>query len=185
MSARRAGSRPPGAACSRRAAVLTGSPVTSRWPAVGSPATTSPVWTPVRFASRTPHVALQLVVEPLQRARMLAAARTARSASSSWTVGSPKTAMMASPMNFSMVPPWRLELRAHRIEVARHELPQRLGVESLAEVGRPSQVREDDGDGLADLLAAGAGGASGAPQYPQRRKRSGFSSPQLGQRTMT
>ena len=32
---------------------------------------------------------------------------TARSASSSWTVGSPKTAMIASPMYFSTVPPCR------------------------------------------------------------------------------
>ena len=37
---------------------------------------------------------------------MPTAARTARRASSSWTTGSPKTAMIASPMNFSMVPPW-------------------------------------------------------------------------------
>ncbi len=38
---------------------------------------------------------------------MSAAARTARSASSSWTCGTPNTAMTASPMNFSTVPPWR------------------------------------------------------------------------------
>jgi hypothetical protein len=29
-------------------------------------------------------------------------------ASSSWAVGVPHTAMTASPMNFSTVPPWRL-----------------------------------------------------------------------------
>ena len=34
-------------------------------------------------------------------------ARTARRASSSWTTGTPKTAITASPMNFSTVPPWR------------------------------------------------------------------------------
>ena len=33
------------------------------------------------------------------------AARTARSASSSWAIGAPHTAMTASPMNFSTVPP--------------------------------------------------------------------------------
>ncbi len=38
---------------------------------------------------------------------MSAAARTARKASSSWTTGTPKTAITASPMNFSTVPPWR------------------------------------------------------------------------------
>ena len=35
------------------------------------------------------------------------AARTARSASSSCSRGRPKTAMIASPMYFSIVPPWR------------------------------------------------------------------------------
>ena len=39
--------------------------------------------------------------------RISTAARTALSASSSWTWGTPKTAMTASPMNFSTVPPWR------------------------------------------------------------------------------
>ena len=38
--------------------------------------------------------------------RILAAARTARCASSSCIRGSPKTAMIASPMYFSIVPPW-------------------------------------------------------------------------------
>ena len=33
------------------------------------------------------------------------AARTARSASSSWAIGAPQTAITASPMNFSTVPP--------------------------------------------------------------------------------
>ena len=38
---------------------------------------------------------------------MSAAARTARIASSSWVVGIPNTAITASPMNFSTVPPCR------------------------------------------------------------------------------
>ena len=38
---------------------------------------------------------------------MSSAARTARSASSSRTVGMPNTAITASPMYFSTVPPWR------------------------------------------------------------------------------
>jgi hypothetical protein len=40
--------------------------------------------------------------------RMPAAARTARSASSSCCTGRPNTAMMASPMYFSILPPWRV-----------------------------------------------------------------------------
>jgi len=38
---------------------------------------------------------------------MSTAARTARRASSSCTCGTPNTAITASPMNFSTVPPWR------------------------------------------------------------------------------
>ena len=44
-----------------------------------------------------------------------------------------------------------LERRLHRIEVAPHHAPQRLGVEQLAERGRAGDVREDDGDHLARL----------------------------------
>jgi hypothetical protein len=39
---------------------------------------------------------------------MPCAARTARSASSSWARGRPKTAMIASPMYFSILPAWRV-----------------------------------------------------------------------------
>ncbi|OLE30652.1 MAG: hypothetical protein AUG43_02675 [Actinobacteria bacterium 13_1_20CM_3_68_10] len=39
--------------------------------------------------------------------RIAIAARTARSGSSSWAIGAPKSATTASPMNFSTVPPWR------------------------------------------------------------------------------
>ena len=37
--------------------------------------------------------------------RIAIAVRTARSASSSWAIGAPNTAITASPMNFSTVPP--------------------------------------------------------------------------------
>ena len=86
---------PDGAACSRRAATLTASPVTSVSPS--PPTTTSPVLTPMRASSPCSAIA----------ARISAAARTARSASSSCETGIPKTAMTASPTNFSTVPPCR------------------------------------------------------------------------------
>ena len=82
-----------GAACSRRAATLTASPVTSVSPS--PPTTTSPVLTPMRASSPCSEIA-GLISE---------AARTARSASSSCETGIPKTAMTASPTNFSTVPP--------------------------------------------------------------------------------
>ena len=94
-----------GAACSRRAATLTASPVTSRWPVDGSPATTSPVFTPVRTVRRTPQCRSSSSFSTACACCMPAAARTARSASSSCSLGRPNTAMIASPMNFSTTPP--------------------------------------------------------------------------------
>ena len=45
-----------------------------------------------------------------------------------------------------------LELGAHRVEVARHDLPERLRVELLAHARRALEVREDDRHGLPKLL---------------------------------
>ena len=50
---------------------------------------------------------VELVVERVQRGQHPDAARTARSASSSWETGTPKNATTASPMNLSTRPPWR------------------------------------------------------------------------------
>ena len=97
-----------GAACSRRAATLTVSPVTSRCRVPASlEAITVPVLTPVRFASVTPQFFSSSTFSTSRRSFISSAPRTARSASSSWAVGMPNTAMIASPMNFSTVPPWR------------------------------------------------------------------------------
>jgi hypothetical protein len=41
------------------------------------------------------------------QSRIASAARTARSGSSSWEAGAPNSAITASPMNFSTVPPNR------------------------------------------------------------------------------
>ena len=48
-------------------------------------------------------------ISPIARtaSRISSAARNARSASSSCTAGIPNTAMSASPITFSTVPPWR------------------------------------------------------------------------------
>ena len=84
---------PFGALCSSRAATLTASPVTSVSPS--PPTTTSPVLIPIRASSPCSAIA----------SRISAAARTARSASSSCAVGIPNTAITASPTNFSTEPP--------------------------------------------------------------------------------
>jgi len=80
------------AACSSRAATFTASPVARR---SAVPVTTSPVVSPMRACTRSSGSA----------SRISSAARHARKASSSWTCGTPNTAITASPMNFSTVPP--------------------------------------------------------------------------------
>ena len=50
--------------------------------------------------------------------------------------GTPKTAITASPMNFSTVPPCRSSTGAHLVEVLEHHAPQRLRVDPLAEARR-------------------------------------------------
>jgi hypothetical protein len=94
------------AACSSRAARLTASPTTRAPPRPGSPAITSPVSTPVCGSSRTRHRGHSSWLRRPRAACMSLAALTARRASSSWAAGMPKTAMIASPANFSTVPPW-------------------------------------------------------------------------------
>jgi len=85
---------PGSAACSSRAATFTASPVAKR---SSVPVTTSPVLTPMR--PRTPSSG--------NASRISTAARHARNASSSCTTGTPNTAITASPMNFSTLPPCR------------------------------------------------------------------------------
>ncbi len=90
------------AACWSRAATFTASPVTSESAAVWSrAATTSPDCRPSRIGRRSPSWASSRT-----RSRISRAADRARPASSSCATGSPNTAMTASPMNFSSVPPW-------------------------------------------------------------------------------
>ena len=67
-----------------------------------SSTTASPVFTPTRTDSAS---GASAVVQLLDRLQDRNPARTARSASSSCATGAPNTAMTASPMNFSTVPP--------------------------------------------------------------------------------
>ena len=84
-----------------RAAVVIASPVTARSPVpvARAAATTSPVARPIRTSSGSPPSSGSSSV-----ARIANAARAARTGSSSWACGQPKTANTASPMNFSRVP---------------------------------------------------------------------------------
>ncbi len=85
-----------------REAVFTRSPATI--PSRSAPIVTaaSPVRTPTR--ARRPSAPSSSPSDEMAATRS-SAARTARSASSSVAVGVPQTAITASPMNFSTVPP--------------------------------------------------------------------------------
>ena len=92
--------------CSITVEVSTGSPRSTCWPLSALPNVTSPVATPVRTTSRTPQPCSSSSFRTASARCDSAAASRARSGSSSWRKGSPKTATIASPMIFSMVPPW-------------------------------------------------------------------------------
>src|SRR4051794_20042371 len=111
---------------------------------------------------------------------MSVAARTARSASSSCTRGRPNTAMIASPMYFSITPPcrWRMSRISakYRCITSRSDSGSMLSpraVESFRSQKTTVTVLRTSG--------VGADGASGVPQKPHSLNRSGFSSPQSGQ----
>ena len=89
------------------------------------------------------------------------AARTARSESSSVATGVPQTAITASPMNFSTVPPYRSMMSARDLEVLREELARLLGVASLGRGREADEVGEEDGDEAA--LGRGCAQLRGRP----------------------
>ena len=96
-----------GAALCSREAVLSTSPAASCSPCSGRAfrlTSASPVAAPTRTDS--PSDGSSAFSSEIA-SRTASAARTARSASSSWAIGAPKTATTASPMNFSTVPPKR------------------------------------------------------------------------------
>ena len=85
--------------------MFTTSPATSPSPCSGrapSATTASPDSTPTRTAKLS---SASSWFRSAIASKMRKPARTARSGSSSWATGAPKTAITASPMNFSTVPP--------------------------------------------------------------------------------
>ncbi len=85
-----------------REAVFTRSPATMPWPSAPMVTAASPVSTPARAFRSGALTSWPMASTASTRSR---AARTARSASSSRATGVPHTAITASPMNFSTVPP--------------------------------------------------------------------------------
>ncbi len=172
---------PTGAADCRRAAVFTTSPVTMPSPRSGrapSATTASPVVTAARTASSRPSSRNSSMVSRIRRPE-----RTARSASSSCATGAPKTAMTASPMNFSTVPPNRSMSALTRSWYGRSVARTSSGSARSDRFVKPTRSTKRT-ETTFRSSPAGASLASDCPQARQKRARSGFSSPQCGQVSM-
>ena len=146
----------PGAATDcRRDATFTMSPSgpLARSPA-RSPVTTTPLLTPLCIANDRPVRASKSGRISSTAAWRSSAARTARSASSSWTTGSPNTASTASPINLSMRPPYFSDDLARSLVDAAHQLANDFRIEVLGHLGVARRVGEQDRD-LPPLLGAG------------------------------
>jgi hypothetical protein len=161
--------------------VFTTSPATMLSPRSGrAPTATSasPVFTPTR-TDRSSSGRLRLISSMAWVIRRLA--RTARSASSSCATGAPNTAMTASPMNFSTVPPNRSISCLATSWKARSVSRTSSGSarSDLAVNPTKSQNRTET-----TFRSSGwaAGCASRADPHPeQKRDPSGFCCPQVGQ----
>ena len=174
---------PGSAACCRRAATVTASPVARLPPALASPTTAVPVLTPTRISISTPRSVRRSSLSEASVIVISAAARTARMPSSSWTTGTPKTATTASPMNFSTDPPCRsrtaLMESNHRPMIERNASGSRRSP-------RPVEPVTSANTTVTTLRAsrAASGTASVAPHDMQNRATSGFGVEQLGQATI-
>ena len=115
------------------------------------------------------------------RSCILSAARTARIASSSWAVGTPKTAMTASPMNFSTVPPSRVisSLMAAKNSV----ICVRTSSGCMSSARRVELTTSANSTVTSLSISSGASAVvtTGAPHEGQKRAESGRPSPQAEQ----
>ena len=189
---------PGGATDWRRDAVFTRSPATMPCPTAPIMTAASPVSTPARASIPGPSA--------LTAWTSSSPARTARSASSSCAVGAPQTAITASPMNFSTVPPYRAitsDARSkYRPSTARTSSASRSsakGVNPTRSANRIDTTRRSvDGPGraadpaaaeppyvgpgvVAPVCPALAGRA--AAQSPQKASPGSFGAPHAGQAT--
>src|SRR6478672_2174713 len=116
---------------------------------------------------------------------MSAVARTARSASSSCATGMPKTAITASPMNFSTVPPCRSI--ASVIAAKYRDITRRIASGSNRSPSAVDPVTSQKITVTVFLTSpatAAADSGRGWPQALQNLAPSGLSAPQFGQAAM-
>src|SRR6266705_7980 len=172
-----------------RLAVLTRSPATMPSPCAARFTVASPVRTPA--LARRPGAPTSAPSAETTSTRSIAA-RTARSASSSLATGVPHTAMRASPMNFSTVPPYReitvRQLSKYRDSRSRTSSESRDS-ESAVKPTRSANSTEtrrrsvagpaSDTEAVANRDAEGVA-ARGEPHSPQNLLSPGLAAPQDG-----
>ena len=150
--------------------MLTTSPATMPSPSSGrAPSDTRacPVLTPMRSWSSACSSRIQ--------SRMASAARTARSGSSSCATGAPKTAITASPMNFSTVPPKRSSSSRRRAWYGRRSERTSSGSICSARDVKPTRSAKRTVTTFRSSSRVSAAATSGAPHALQKRAPSGFS----------
>ena len=132
-SSRRRGSRPARRRAWSRCATTTESPVTNVSPRVGSPATTSPVQTPIRISSRSPNDSSSSSFRTARRSRISSAARERPQRIVLVQDGSAEDGHHGVADELLDRAAVTLERGSHLVEVARHHAPHQLGVAHLAE----------------------------------------------------
>src|SRR6266498_2262820 len=171
---------PTGAISWRRAAVFTTTPATIPSPTASalSATTVSPVVMPMRTARSSPGASS--FISSMARS-MANAHRTARSGSSSWTMGAPNTATTASPMNFSTVPPWRSMARRSRVKYELRVARTSSGSERSERVVKPTRSQKSTVTTLRSSPRVGAASRSRVPQARQNKAMARLPWPQFGQ----
>ena len=166
----------PAAVWSRAAAFTTG-PVTRSCPAGPTPVAATPDSMPTR--TRSGSASPSALPRRRRRPRIARPARTARSASSSWTVGSPNTAITASPMNFSGRP-----RRACNSSVAASKNAPRTSRARSGSRRSPRPVESTRSAKRTVIIlrsSVPSGVATAAPQLGQKRALGGSGWPHTGQ----
>ena len=133
--------------------------------------------TPTRRSRSPPARSVTSRLSAPMRACIANAARTARSSSSSCATGTPNTAITASPMNFSTVPPNRSISSTIASKNGRSTPRRSSGSSRVASSVDPLMsakitVTTLRSSGVTPAAGAGSpplGDASGVPQFPQKR----------------
>ncbi len=138
----------------------------------------TPVCTPIRTASSSVgSTSFRSAIS----SRIRKAARTARSGSSPWATGAPNTPCTASPMNFSIVPPYACRAAVSRSKYGSIRARTSSGSAFSDAAVNPTRSQNRTVTTLRWSAMRAGTVPKPAPQARQNFARSGLSSPQVGQ----